>query len=139
MIKSIFHKTFCLFVIFVCGCSPSSSDDFQKEGEAQARKLTQELRNIHSREELAKAVPHIKKKFNELVDLIIEARQFQETHNDNDLSATDQLASEDLCEELKRIYRLEGGREAIEKVQREPLIRLDAFEKKLVKQRELRK
>lgn len=137
MIKGIFLNLFCIF--FLCGCSPSSTEDFRKEGEAQVKKLTYELRKINSREDLTKAVPLLKKKFNELIDLMIQARQFQEMHNDNDLPATDQLASEMLCEELKRIYRLEGGREVIEKVQREPLIRFDAFEKKLAKQRELRK
>jgi len=36
---------------------------------------------------------------------------------------------------MKRIHRIEGGKDLIEKAQREALIRLDAFNRKLIKEK----
>jgi hypothetical protein len=130
-----------LFVILFClvACSPSSLEDFQREGQALSRELAMELQEIQTREELHKAAPKIKKKFDLLVDLMIEARKFQQKHpeeNGFDPATTDPATSDLLLCELKRIYRLESGRETIEKAQRESLIRLDAFERSVTKQQQ---
>jgi hypothetical protein len=123
-----------LVLIFLCGCSPSSVEDFRKEGEALSRQLMENLQNIRTREEVVKAVPRLKHDFEKLVDLMIEARRFQEEEPfEPDTSNTE--VSELLREELKRVYKIEGGREMIEKAQKEALIRLDAFERALKKKR----
>jgi hypothetical protein len=129
------------FFLLLSGCSPNSLEDYQYEGEALCRVLVRDLRKIRSREQLLKAEPQLKKRFDQVVDLMIEARQFQQRHSEEngiDPTAYDHPYSEQLLEELKRIYSLEGGRKSIERVQREALIRLDAFERSLVKEKQMR-
>ncbi len=128
-----------IFILF-CGCSPNSLEDFQQEGESIIRKLTLDLETIHTREDLNKSLPKLKKKFDCIVDLLIEAKAYKEAHPDEmsmELGEDNFYLNVDLMNELKRIYRLEGGKEIIEKTQRESLIRLDAFEKKLQKERQV--
>jgi hypothetical protein len=126
-------KIFIIFLLFTA-CSPNSMEDFQYEGEAICRDLTQELKKIQTREELAKAVPKLKGKFEALVDLMIEARQFQEIAEEEWTPLATE-SNDALLVELKRIYKLEAGRETIEKAQSEALLRLDAFERSLQKNR----
>jgi hypothetical protein len=120
------------------GCSPSSLEDFHYEGESCCRALVKDLQKIHSREELMRATPVIKNHFEELVTLMIHAREFQENHPDeNTPPAVENAVCRLLEEELRRIYALEGGREIIERTQQEALVRLDAFEKVSAKKRQI--
>ncbi len=125
-----------VWVLLLSACNPNSIEDFRYEGEAKSHALAAELRKIHTREQLLKAAPLLKKRFNSLVDLMIEARAFQQKHPEEtagDFDLDQHPASDALREELERIYHLEGGKEAIEQAQREALLRLDAFERKLAK------
>lgn len=127
-----------LFLLgMLSGCSPSSLEDYRLEGEARCRTLLEELQKIHNREQLVKAAPHLKKYFNNLVTLMIHAREFQETHPDETPGlSTESNASSELEEELRRIYAIEGAREIIERAQQEALVRLDAFERARSKRRQ---
>jgi Tfp pilus assembly protein PilP len=127
---------FGLLLLVLVGCSPSSLEDFQHEGESLSRKLIKELAQIHNKSELHQAAPQLQKRFEQIVDLMIAARKYQQTHPDEDLMQ-DSPVSDALVQELKRIYQIEGGRQVIEKAQREALIRLDAFEKSSDKQSQL--
>lgn len=119
------------------GCSPSSSEDFQREGNALSRRLMKHLNSIETYEELLRAEPLLKKSFEAYVDLIIQAREYQKKHPD--LVTTegngDFSVSEQLKEALRQIYALEGGREIVERAQQEALVRLDAYERLQGKQR----
>ena len=119
--------------LFLCtACSPHSLEDFQHEGEAVSKQLIVELKKIETREDLLKALPRLKEKFEKLVDLMIEARKCQLEGDEYEIAVeSNTLISEALAQEMKRIYRLEAGRELIEKAQKEALLRLDAFEAKL--------
>jgi hypothetical protein len=122
-----------------CGCSPSSLEDFHCEGESRCKALIEELQKIHNREQLTRAQPILKKYFEDLVTLMIRAREFQENHSDE--SETTALVSENtvsalLEKELRRIYAMEGGRESIETAQQEALVRLDAFERACARKRQ---
>ncbi|HSX12164.1 MAG TPA: hypothetical protein VLF61_01595 [Rhabdochlamydiaceae bacterium] len=132
------NPIFFLSFLVLCACSPDSLDDYQKEGQLLCRHLAKELKNIHTREELLKSELSIKKKFDQLVELILEARQYQIKHPDEYATTSEEQSpfSEELLFELKRLYaHIEGGREIIERAQKEALIRLDGFEKKLEKQK----
>ena len=125
-----------LLLLFFCGCGPSTSEDFRRQGEALSRLMSDDLRSVKSREELVQITPLLKKRFSDLVDLMIEARKFQQKHPDEMVAEDfEHEMSDEFLVELKRIYRLEGGREIIENCQREALIRLDSFEHKLAKER----
>ncbi len=120
------RKTLVALLFFVGGCSPQSQDDFHHEGESICRALVEELQEVESRQDLLKAAPRIKQHFEDLVDLMIAARnsQVQPQVDSTEMSQV-------LQAELKRIYRMEGGREVIEKAQKESLLRLDVFERSL--------
>jgi hypothetical protein len=118
-----------LLFLLLAGCARQSTEDFQEEGESHVRRLTAILQDVHHRDELAARLPQLKKEFEELVDLMIAARHYQIEHPHADFE--DRAKDEEFLYELQRIYRLEGGREGIEKAQREALLRLHAFEENL--------
>jgi hypothetical protein len=128
-----------LFIL--CGCSPNSSEEFQQEGKARCRSLLTDLQKIENREQLLASQPKLKKHFETMIDLIIEAREFQQKHLEEGESENDDrtnTAEADLQEELRRIYAIEGGREIVERSQQEALVRLDAYERALAKKEKRR-
>ena len=127
--------------LMMWGCSPNSSEDFRHEGEARCRKIVTLLEKVENREQLLRAEPDLKKQFEALTDLMIEARKFQIEHLDDassEILYEGNLAEAALEEELRRIYALEGGREIIERAQQEALVRLDAYERNISKRRSLK-
>ena len=119
----------CVLLLLLCGCSPNSLAEFEREGAARCRSLASVLASIENREQLLGSEPELKKHFESLVDLMIEARQFQRKHPDAivcDVAQSDNSASQLLEQQLRRIYAMEGGREIIERSQHESLVRLDA-------------
>lgn len=131
-------KLFFLFTLMVLfGCQPTCLEDFQAEGGALARTLLKDLREIESREDLTRIEPLLKKDFEKLVDLIILSRNFQLKNPELELSFQNINASLNLSlkEELKRVYEIEGGRECVERSQRESMLKLDAKEKLIEKQK----
>jgi hypothetical protein len=126
-------------LLLLCSCSPSSSLDFQHEGEARCRQLTQELQKIENREQLVQAESRLKQHFENLVDLMISAKEFQRDHLDDvsqDSVYEESVIETALQEQLRRIYDIEGGREIIERSQQEALVRLDAYERSIAKKNE---
>jgi hypothetical protein len=136
VVKNVIFLLICLW-----GCSPNSSKEFQKEGETHCRSLVLELEKIENREQLLSAEQKLKKQFNYLIDLMIEAREFQEKRFEEEISDEPVFEAnsfeEELQKQLRRIYAIEGGREVIERSQQEALVRLDAYERTLAKKREL--
>lgn len=105
-------------LIFLVSCGPATVADLRYEGEAQTRKLAADLRTIETKEDLQKAVPRLKKRFNKIADLLVEAREFPK------LDSEPSYASEQLFAELARLYEMPGGRELIESAQTEAIRRL---------------
>lgn len=131
----------CLLTSILVSCSPNSLEDFRVEGESVTREIVAELKLIHTREDLLTYEQSLKRKFEKLVAVIIQARQYQIDYPEEAL--TEQLLQESECssellEEIQRVYQIEGGKECIERAQREPMLRLDGFEKIRKKQKELR-
>ncbi|MBS0650868.1 MAG: hypothetical protein JSR93_06890 [Verrucomicrobia bacterium] len=126
-----------ILLIGLYGCSPSSSEDFQREGEALTRTLIKHLEAIETQEDLLRAEPTLKKDFEAYVDLITQAREQQLRRADEIVvdASSDFSVSGELKEVMRRIYAMEGGREIIERAQQEALVRLDAYERAQTKQR----
>lgn len=95
-------------------CRPASLEDLRFEGEAETAKLAEELSKLESRDDLQKAMPRLKKRFNRIARLLAEAREFP-----NLPAAEPTLASEKLFIELSRLYEIPGGRELIESAESE--------------------
>lgn len=132
---------FISLLLVLTACSPNSIEDFHHEGQTCGRALILDLQKISSREELAFAAPILKKHFETLVDLMIRARAFQESHPEESLAlpfASQTTISDELEEELRRIYKIEGGREIIERAQQEALVQLDAFERSCAKKKQMK-
>ena len=120
--------------IGVSGCGPSSWEDFQIEGDGLCRALARDLEKIHSHEELLQCTSSLKAHFERIVDLAIEARLFQQKHLEDvekPFCRTLQNGQEMLRRALNRIDSMEGGPETLEKIERDALLRLDAFERKI--------
>jgi len=135
------HLGYWIFLSFLCSCSPHSSEEFRQEGEGRCRRLITTLQKIENRQQLLLAEPALKKHFEKLIDLMIEAREFQEKHEDipNESTLEENSTTASLELELRRIYMMEGGREIIERSQQEALVRLDAYEHARAKKREFGK
>jgi len=124
-------KNVFIFFLLLTACSPHSMEDFHHEGDALCRKIAHELKQIETGEELMRAIPKLKTQFNQLVELMIEARRFQyKSEEVFDPISIKTEGSRTLLAELKRVYQIETGRELIEKAQKEALLKLDAFERK---------
>jgi hypothetical protein len=131
-----FHKSILVILFFLTACGPNSLEDFRAEGEGITRSLIKEFNKIHTRDELLAATPKIKRLFQDLVDVIIHAQEFKDRHPQAEslpLNLENHLLSEQLREELNRIYRIEGGQGIVEKAQTGALNSLDAFEQRRTK------
>ncbi|QZA59035.1 hypothetical protein [Candidatus Rhabdochlamydia porcellionis] len=123
-----------LFIIFfvLLGCNPSSYEDFQFEGNAHCRKMLNTLKSIQDRQQLLQAQPILKQHFEDLVDLMIAARKFQQRSLESK-EFYPSFYSIALKEELKRLYEIEGGREIIERTQKQAFLRLGMVERQIAK------
>lgn len=133
--------TLLCITLFTVSCSPGSLKDFRHEGESVCRDIVDDLERVETREDLARLEPFLKKHFEKLASIIIEAREFQIKYPEEALAfqgPQEAEVSEIMKEELQRIYRIEGGKEIVERAQRESMLRLDAFEKMKEKHKELR-
>lgn len=133
------RRLLLFYFLLAAGCSPNSEADFFHEGEALCRQLTEELSQIETAQQLREEAPKLKGYFNKIAELAIAARRFQmEEERREEVEEMPFQASHNLSLELKRIYQLEGGREAVEKAAHEALLKLDAFEGSLIKKKKAR-
>lgn len=114
-----------------------SPEDFLEEGQGIERTLVEELKKIHTREQLLTSVPKLKKLFASLGNVMIAAEEYRAKHRHAFVQTTkrEHALSDALRNELTRIYHIEGSRDIIEKCQEETLNRLDAVLKKQAVQR----
>ena len=108
-----------LFLLVLLGCAPANISDLRYEGEAEVRKLVSDLKKIETKDELQKAVPKIKKRFNKIAQVLVEIRPFLDSATEEPLPS-----SELLFIQLARLYEIPGGRELIENAQREAIRRM---------------
>lgn len=124
-------QIFCLLLAVLTACGSSSLEDFREDGKKVSDSLIAEFKLVHSRDELLQAGPKLKQSFNQLVDIIIAANEYKDTHPFFEVAELDELErkrSLQLKSELARICQLEGGRELLEKCQEEALSRLNGYE-----------
>jgi hypothetical protein len=127
------------FVLILCSCQPSSLEEFQMEGLAHAKLLLEDLRGIEERKDLVRVEPVLKKRFERLVDVMVMARAFEQKkpNLEGSLLRDNFTVSDLLKEEMQRVYSIEGGRECIERAQKEAMLRLDAKERYLSKNKSM--
>jgi len=113
----------------LAACTHQSLDEFREEGETVNRQLVLELQKIRGRDDLLEHQGNLQSLFNQLVDIVIRAEEFKDTHPNASMPETSTSTADQLRIELNRILNMEGGREVLEKSQEEALNRLDAFER----------
>lgn len=126
-------KKQCVFFMLIAllllqSCQPTSLDEFQYEGACQVELLLKEMEQIETREDLVRMEPVLKKRFEKIAALVIQAKAFQQKNPDLEplFLGRSILLSEALLDEMRRVYTLEGGRESVERAQRESMLKLDA-------------
>lgn len=123
-------------LLIATSCGSRSFEDFEEEGEGVIRSLIQELKAIHTREQLLAASGKLQRQFDRLTSIMIAAEEFGLSHPELDREEHLRLnheLSDQLRVELNRLYRLEGGRQIIEKCQERALYQLDAFKRRQAK------
>ncbi len=103
------------------------------KGRAKNSEIIVVLEQIDDLEALIEALPTLQRLFNELVDLMIEAKKWQIKHKVSWQPAeVDRAISLRLAEELERLYQIPSCRSLIEKAQEPAIIRLESFEIKKI-------
>lgn len=111
---------FLLFFLFLSSCgSPGGSST---QAARYARSLCQELEQVETADELKERELKIKKLFNNIAQLLIESSR---SPDDKQPSPIPPALAHQLREQLERIYRMEEGREIMERAQGEALRWLD--------------
>lgn len=99
-------------------CAPTSAESLYLEGESAALALRDEMRCIHSRDELQAAIPKLRRKYLRLARLALAARELA-AQGEKPLPPS--RASDELFAEIARLYELPGGRELLALAQAESL------------------
>jgi hypothetical protein len=122
-----------LIITILASCQPSSEDDFKQETKAICEHIASNLSTVSSLEDLEKLKPSLKNSFEDLVDLLIQAKRFEIENGWNlssPLSSEQAHAQDTLLSELNRVLQIDGAQDLIESIQRNSLERLDNFDKK---------
>lgn len=127
----------CFYLLFVAlcilsGCAPRSFAGFYYAGQSVSESITEELRYVTSYEDLVERQASLEKKFHMLVDLLLHAGAFCEVYGWKENPFFGCWAI-DLQREIERVAAIEGARDLLKQIQKEPLIRLSTFEKKHAK------
>ncbi|MBA2369336.1 MAG: hypothetical protein H0V82_09990 [Candidatus Protochlamydia sp.] len=117
-------KNYFLIVIFFSSLlsllvySPKSSEDLKEEARGITRTLIRDLQKIRTRDRLITSSKNLQELFSQLAEVMKEAQDFHSRHpGEIALIKADHELSDLLRMELERIYRIEGGRQIIEKCQ----------------------
>jgi hypothetical protein len=111
-----------LLVITLTSCSPTSNEEIKKESQKTAMLLIEELKEIKTRDDIVKKRMMLKKRFDQLASLMIEAERFGELNVKEDEEFWSY--SDELKKEMIRIYEIDGGQVLIESYQKNALRRL---------------
>lgn len=110
---------YILLLLFIFGCKSPTGDDLHDQGQAIIHSLVIELQDVETRDDLILKKGQLKKLFNQFVEVLIKTKKTQVTNNEHDIQWSEQLK-----EELIRIYSINGAREVIESSQKDALERL---------------
>lgn len=102
-----------LLLLLLASCGPTSVEDLRAEGESEVTKLTQLLRDVETKEDLQRKLPKIKKRYNNIAELVLQVKAIPDIPLDPEPSA----AGDELFGELARLYEMPGCRELIESAQ----------------------
>ena len=127
-----------IYCVLLCGCGPRNQQDYLREGQRVTNALVKELQQIRRHEDFLAAQSRVTRLHDELVELMIAAREYRYEHPGDDpmdIDERSQALSRSLQKEVDRIAQLEGGEEWLGRCQEEAAIRLASFESQLARRR----
>ena len=101
-----------LLLITISSCNPNSTEEVKRESQKTVLLLIEDLKEIKTRDDIVKKRMILKKRFDQLAFLMIEAQRINESSvkEDEDFwSYSDVLKTE-----MIRIYGIDGGQALIE-------------------------
>jgi hypothetical protein len=120
-----------LFALFFLVSCQSRPEYYKEKARGKMSELSCELNRVESLDDLLQRGDRLKVLFNEMVDVIIEAKLYQKKSGRKwEFTAEELENARELQFELERLYKIPGASFLIEKYQQEAMIRLDAFQKK---------
>lgn len=93
-------------------------------GQKKARELLAELKKLKSRDQLMDASERLERCYEEIADLMLLVKMNVKQQKGVEFTDQDQQLNEKIRLELLRIYRIDGGREILEKCQKKALDKL---------------
>lgn len=122
-----------LILLFLTSCSAKSPEHFLARSRAINLELIQDLQQVDDLDSLVEVLPALQRHFNDLVEVMIEAKKWQIKHKTTwRPGEEDLMISQQLALELTRVYSIPTARVLIEKSQETALLTLDAFEKRKI-------
>lgn len=119
-----------LLCLLQAACSPTTLSEYQLEAEGVAKALIDDLEKVQTERDLVEKAPRLKKRYHQLVDLMIAAKKHERQHPEEEREGSlGREVSEALRCELFRVYMLEGCKEKLEEIERESLHKLDQFDR----------
>lgn len=115
-------NNFLFILLFLFSGCTGISEDFKEKGQVKLKELLCELKKIKNRDQLIDASPRLSACYEEIADLMIKAEKIKEP--DEELSEKNHELNDRVRLELFRVYRLEGGKEILEKCQKKALEKL---------------
>lgn len=108
-------------LLLLMSCSPTNLNELRSEVDAQMKQLTEELREMGSKDDVLRSSKKLKKRFNKIAQILISSRQFEAGCEEK----LENRIGEELFTELARLYEIPGVREAIEATQSDAIRALD--------------
>lgn len=123
-------KKSLIILLLLCSCSIQTKEDFETQARGQIERLSRELQTIHDLETLKDHEKSLKKKFNQLTDLMVNYHQFLEKHPEAASPPSDPLVIQAafLKEALSDVLKIEGAEHALIDIEKDSFIRLTLME-----------
>lgn len=112
-----FFLSIFLYITFisVCltSCSANGLEDVQEEAHTVMKQMTELLSRVETREELLKKKSDLKKYYDQMAKILIEANHFDDAEEDKIFLSS----SKGLLAALAKVYEIDGCKEIIEQCQ----------------------
>ena len=117
-----------LLFLLIVSCNSKSPEYFLAQGQQVKLELLSELESIDDIETLLQASPKLQRLFGQLVDVMIEAKKWQNSHKTAvwQMSDDESMTSQQIAQELARICQIPSAQVLIEKTQEVALLKLDS-------------
>lgn len=117
-----------LLFLLIVSCNSKSPEYFLAQGQQVKLELLSELEGIDDIETLLQASPKLQRLFGQLVDVMIEAKKWQNSHKTAvwQMSDDESMTSQQIAQELARICQIPSAQVLIEKTQEVALLKLDS-------------